>query len=405
MEREVLWAAAAVHAAQAQLASVLASFAASDEWEGHGIRSFGHWCDVNLGMSSRAAARLVAAAGRLAELPVIRAAFDEGSLSLEKVQLVAEVASPASDERFASIARAASVAQLGRICAEYRKLDQAESAEAAERRHARRGVTAAPTEDGLVRIVALLEPDEAAIVLAALDARVEQAWREERPAAEAPAPGLSARRADALVEQSTEQLVTGPDPVVRGEKVEVRVLVDAEVLSGERDDGICCIEGIGAVPKATVERLLCDARVSLARRRRDGALDVGRAHRTPTRRQRRALAHRDKGCRYPGCRRQRFVDAHHVRPWEAGGATDMDNMILLCPEHHRLFHEGGYRIDTHGHGRFTFRRADGRTIGPPPLRARPVAASPPAPGDPRAEGRGERYDLALTIDVLVAADA
>jgi hypothetical protein len=164
---------------------------------------------------------------------------------------------------------------------------------------------------------------------------------------------------------------------------------------------VCCIEGIGSVPKVTVERLLCDAKVSRAVRREDGSLDVGRAQRTPNRRQRRALWFRDKGCRFPGCRRRRFVDAHHVRPWEVGGRTDMDNLLLLCPEHHRLFHEGGYRIDAHGDGAFTFRRPDGRTLGPPPLRARPGAA-PAAAGDPRAQGGGERYDLGLTLDALVS---
>jgi hypothetical protein len=400
-ERRVLERAAAANAADAALAEALVAFEAGGEWQGAGIRSFGHWCDVNVGLASRPALRLTRAGGRLRELPAIAAAFEEGALSVEKMQLVAEVAGPATDERFATIARQASVSQLQRICAEYRKLGQDETAEAAETRRGRRGLSAAPTDDGLVRIVAVLEADEAAIVLAALDARVEQAWREERPAADVPAPELSARRADALVEQATERLVDGPEPVVRGEKVEVRVVVDADVLAGRRDDGVCCIDGIGSVPTATVERLLCDARVSVAVRLEDGALDVGRAQRTPNRRQRRALQFRDKGCRYPGCQRRRYVDAHHVRPWEVGGRTDMDNLLLLCPEHHRLFHEGGYRIDAHGDGAFTFRRPDGRAIGPPPLRARPDAA-PAATGDPRAQGRGERYDLDLTLDALLS---
>jgi len=89
-----------------------------------------------------------------------------------------------------------------------------------------------------------------------------------------------------------------------------------------------------------------------------------------------------------------------VVPWEVGGATDMDNLLLLCGEHHRLFHEGGYRIDAHGDGRFTFRRPDGRAIGPPPLRAGPAA--PASAGVPRAQGGGERYDLGLTLDALVS---
>ena len=75
--------------------------------------------------------------------------------------------------------------------------------------------------------------------------------------------------------------------------------------------------------------------------------------------------------------------------------------MLVCPAHHRLFHEGRYTIDVHGEGKFTFRRPDGRAIEPPPLRARPDAASP-APGVPRAEGGGERFDLDLTLDALIS---
>jgi hypothetical protein len=92
--------------------------------------------------------------------------------------------------------------------------------------------------------------------------------------------------------------------------------------------------------------------------------------------------------------------AHHAKPWELGGPTDMDNLVLLCPTHHRLFHEGAYTLDVHGDGQFTFRRPDGRAIAPPPLKAQPDA--PPAPGDPRAEGGGEPFDLGYAIDALLS---
>jgi hypothetical protein len=79
----------------------------------------------------------------------------------------------------------------------------------------------------------------------------------------------------------------------------------------------------------------------------------------------------------------------------------MDNLMLLCPGHHRLFHEGHYTIDALGDGRFTFHRPDGRVIAPPPLRAQPDAA-PTTSGCPTAQGHGERYDLDLTLDALIS---
>jgi hypothetical protein len=57
--------------------------------------------------------------------------------------------------------------------------------------------------------------------------------------------------------------------------------------------------------------------------------------------------------RFPGCGR-RFTDAHHVRHWADGGATNLENCLLLCRHHHRLVHEGGWRIEWWGSGRPVF---------------------------------------------------
>jgi hypothetical protein len=402
LERELLARAAQVHAAHAALAETLLAFDAVDGWHGYGIRSLGHWADINLGLASRSAAHLFGAAARLGELPLLHAAFEDGSVSLEKVQLVASVATAATDEKFTTIARSASVAQLQRICSAYRKLDENASPEALRERNARRAVTSTVTDSGLVRIVALLEPDEAAIVLAAIDTRVEAAWRRDRGAEhDTPPTELSTRRADALVELATEGMLAGPDPVVRGERIEVRVHVDAEVLTGARDDGVCEIEGVGSVSPSIVHMLLCDAKVTTFTEQLHGIFNLGRTQRTPNRRQRRALRKRDGGCRYPGCAMRRFVDAHHVVPWDWNGPTDMDNLLQLCPKHHRLFHGHAYTIEALGDGKFTFRRPDGRVIAPPPLRAR-TGAGPPVPGNPRATEGGAPIHLGWTIDGLAS---
>jgi hypothetical protein len=409
LEQDLLDRAAQVHAAMAQLLETLARFDATDQWDGHGIRSIGHWGDINLGVPARLGNELAAVAARLDELPLLRAAFAEGALSIDKVRAAASVATPATDAKFTTMARAASVAQFQRICAAYRRVmgdGDPDDPTGEERRRARRGVSWRDVEDGFVRLVAVLDPDEAALVVAAIDARVEEAWRAGRAddaddADETPPPDLPARRADALVELATEGLVAGPDPIVQAERVAVHVHVDADVLSGDRPDGICEIDGIGPVSPTLVRRLLCDCQVGVVADFPHASIDLGRSQRTVNRRQRRALQRRDRGCRFPGCAMRRYLHAHHVVPWEAHGPTDLDNLMLLCPAHHRLFHEGRYRIDAHGEGMFTFRAPDGRAIEPPPLRARPDAGVP-APGDPRAEGGGERFDLGLTIDALLS---
>jgi hypothetical protein len=76
----------------------------------------------------------------------------------------------------------------------------------------------------------------------------------------------------------------------------------------------------------------------------------------------RALWSRDRHCTFPGCHRTRFVQAHHVDHRIDGGETGVDNLVLLCSYHHRLLHEGGYRIRRDYQGEHYFVRADGRAI-------------------------------------------
>lgn len=91
-------------------------------------------------------------------------------------------------------------------------------------------------------------------------------------------------------------------------------------------------------------------------------LSVSRKQRTVSTPLRRALWARDRHCAFPGCHRTRFVDAHHVQHWVDGGSTSVDNLVLLCSQHHRLLHEGGYGIRRDHQGERYFVRADGRVI-------------------------------------------
>ena len=84
------------------------------------------------------------------------------------------------------------------------------------------------------------------------------------------------------------------------------------------------------VSAATAQRLACDAATVEMRHGPDGqVLDVGRKTRTISPALRRALASRDRQCRFPGCQARR-CDAHHIRHWAHGGATALDNLVLLC---------------------------------------------------------------------------
>ena len=78
---------------------------------------------------------------------------------------------------------------------------------------------------------------------------------------------------------------------------------------------------------------------------------------------------RDADCRFPSCDRPHaWCDAHHIVHWADGGATALDNLVLLCRRHHRMVHGSrGFRV-VMADGAPRFLRADGTTIddrGPP----------------------------------------
>jgi hypothetical protein len=117
-------------------------------------------------------------------------------------------------------------------------------------------------------------------------------------------------------------------------------------------------------------------------------LDVGRRTRAISPALRRALLHRDRGCRFPGCGR-RVVQGHHLRHWAQGGL--LDNVTLLRRAHHRSVHEEGFHVARAADGALEFRRPDGRLIPevPPPVRV---------PADPIETLRAWHRERELALD-------
>lgn len=80
-------------------------------------------------------------------------------------------------------------------------------------------------------------------------------------------------------------------------------------------------------------------------------IDLGRQARLFSDAQRLALAARYTECATEGCDRPfAWTEVHHLRPWEAGGRTDMDNAIPLCGRHHHMIDSPRWRHATHHHG-------------------------------------------------------
>ena len=153
----------------------------------------------------------------------------------------------------------------------------------------------------------------------------------------------------------------------------------------------------------TSQRLACDTLLVQMRHAADGAfLDVGRKTRTIPPSTRRALAARDTNCRFPGCTSRR-CDAHHLQHWADGGATNLDNLVLLCHRHHRAVHEDGFDVSRDARGEVTFTQPNGKRLqpapAPPPARSTRSDAWPADVKAPPVWG-GSGFDVAWASDVV-----
>jgi hypothetical protein len=148
-----------------------------------------------------------------------------------------------------------------------------------------------------------------------------------------------------------------------------RLTVDVDTLR-DGTGKTCELDHVGPVDPDTARRLACDASITrVVMAGPSEPLDVGR--RTPLIPPaiRRALILRDRGCRFPQCRRPHpWTDGHHIVPWSQGGPTSQANLLLLCRRHHRMVHQPGGFTLTLEDGRPVIRRPDGSVLEerPPP---------------------------------------
>jgi hypothetical protein len=180
-------------------------------------------------------------------------------------------------------------------------------------------------------------------------------------------------------------------PLGRADRFQVIVHVDAQALRESSDTGQSVLDDGIRVSAETSRRLACDAsRVVMLHDTGGDVLDVGRRTRTVPSAIRRALVHRDRGCRFPGCG-ARFCDAHHIVHWADGGRTRLDNLVLLCRRHHRAVHEEGFRLTMTAAGEVC-------VVLPNGTRLREVPAPPRLADDPVLSIERVHAELGIAID-------
>jgi hypothetical protein len=374
-----------------------------------------------VGLDLGAARERVRVARALETLPLVAEALARGQLSYAKVRALTRVATPETEACLLAVGRAGTAAHVERIVRGWRSVDRRAEARETARGHASRGLHVRYDEDGTVVVSGRLEPEVGALLTQALAAARETLYQRARERNEAAAnpggvsaetPSMAQQQADALA-LLAESALHHLDPGAPGERYQVVVHVDAQVLADPDQPGQSVLDGGARVSAETSQRLACDASRVVMRHDDNGRLlEIGARTRTIPPALRRALHHRDRSCRFPGCG-VRFGQGHHLRHWAHGGPTTLSNLALLCGRHHRAVHEEGYQVARGPDGALRFRRPDGRPLpevpSPAPVPEKPVEAlriTHESQGL-RLNARtacagwlGERLDVVWAIDVL-----
>ena len=391
------------NAIDGRIVEIIAEIDHDQLWGATGARSVQALVAWKLGISSANAGSVAAIAHRLPEFPRCVAGMREGRFSLDQIGVIANKAADGSDAHYAQLAEVATVSQLRTaINLEPRPESQPEPASESESRgesrgesqqESRRSITKTSDEHSCTWHITLPHT-EAAVFDAALQSHLDGLVAEWRRVHEDGAPASASASNSACMPpfpnvadgfMSLVQAGWDTDVAARPHGQRTAVVVHLDV--GTR------IASLHLGPLLSDEDrryMLCDATCEVWFERAGQVIGSGRETRTISRRLRRALEHRQNGtCVVPGCGATRGLHAHHIRHWEDGGPTELANLVLLCPFHHRLHHRGGITIAGSA-DRLMITDPSGHMLEPGSL-ARPPTT--PAPDVPPCQGpTGERAD-------------
>ncbi|MGV0794353.1 DUF222 domain-containing protein [Mycolicibacterium sp. XJ1819] len=358
-------------------------------WATTGARSVKHFVSWKLGMSDTTAESVATVAKRFDEFPRCTSQMRDGRLSLDQVGVIAKHAATGSDDHYVEMASVATVNQL-------RIAIRLEPRPTPPKPEPQRSITKT-TGDEYTTYRITVPNIEAAKVDAALqshrDALINEHISTHGPDAAGDSHDRRAQRDyltrppfPTLTDAFMRMVETAWDSEVarrpHGQHTTVIVHLDAEKRAGWVHLG-------PALSDADRQYLLCDTNCEVWLQRGGQVIGAGRSTRVISRRLRRALEYRDRTCRVPGCNATRGLHAHHIQHWEDGGPTELGNLVLVCPYHHRMHHRGEITI-TGPADRLTVSDSSGRILGAGSL-ARPPTKPPPAVAPWRGP-LGERAD-------------
>jgi hypothetical protein len=326
----------------AKLLAAVAEHDAGEVWRNDGATSMTAWLRHHTRRSGRDAARCARTARRLRQLPVTARAYRDGVLSSGQVQaIVANLKDRTVDllahheAELVSELAALSVGDTAVAMQDWARRADAVVGDDPEPVLPERSLHLSRILDGRRELSGSFDPEGGAVIATAL--RLAATGDVDGEPTRSPAQ----RRADALVDLCRRFLDHQQTRQGGRHRPHLNVITTLDDL--ERRGHGQLIDG-SVLDAAALQRLICDAgvhRVFVAGR--SSILDYGTTTRTVPANLFNALVIRDHHCRYPGCDRPPdWTEAHHIRWVTHGGATALDNLVLLCTRHHHLLHTPGW---------------------------------------------------------------
>jgi len=330
---------------QLKFSEMAATFAQTDEYDRECAYSPIHWLRTNCHLTAGAAGDRLAVGERLRNVPQSAEAMAGGEIGFSHLALIAREAEASAETgtnsefdetRLLDKARDYTVGRFRNFCHHQRHAaDPGRYASLEVDAVEGRTLGLQAGEGGMLWIRGVLDPEGGNALRTALEPLARRNGQGDHR-------NRGRRLADALVELAQH-----------GQRSHLQVTTSLETLLQRAGAPAADVEFSLPISGAAMRRLACDCNVTRILLGADSqVIDVGRSKRTVSAPMRRALDARDRVCRWPGCDRPaRWSAAHHVVHWSQGGPTDLDNLVLLCPRHHWMVHEGGWQIvRTEDHG-------------------------------------------------------
>ena len=383
LEADICELSGHIAAATARLVLMIAEYDRRQGWAEWGCRSAAHWLSWKCGVGTHAAREKLRVGHALAELPLIRGAFEVGELSYSQVRAITRVAGPHNEAALVDIARASTAQQLERLVAATAQAERIWDAGFAAAQLAERSFVPGFDYDNAMYTAKLkLTPDDGRLLTNALQLAAKQLKAERGD--QSPHTTPEQLLADALVALASSFLATNLSEGTGTDDYRSVVFTDETVLNptddchcsrhSDADNDDCAadsrpareaprahLEGGATLSAETIRRIWCDTTVTRLELRDGVIVEINEPTRNISASLRRALGLRDSHCRFPGCSAKR-VDAHHIRYRNHKGPTTVENLLSLCRYHHKLVHEGGYTISRSTHGELQFHDPRGRQL-------------------------------------------